>query len=140
MATRGQIPTATIIKLARGNPGRRPLPKNEPTPIGAIRKPKGMRGLPSDLWDEFIANMHWLSWVDGPKARLWCYLEADVRLKPEGTTPAAVAQLRALGSELGFDPGSRARLGMAAGLRKTDAEQNKETVAAKFFDRHGRSD
>jgi hypothetical protein len=132
----GRKPTATVIKLATGNPGRRPLPKDEPIPVGAIRKPKGMRGLPSDLWDEFIANMHWLSWVDGPKARLWCYLEADVRLKPEGTTPAAVAQLRALGSELGFDPGSRARLGMA-GMRSPDAKQ-KETVESEFFDRHKR--
>src|SRR5215472_2885208 len=39
MAVRGRKPTATVIKLATGNPGRRPLPKHEPESAGRPVKP-----------------------------------------------------------------------------------------------------
>jgi phage terminase small subunit len=48
-----------------------------------------------------------------------------------------ISRLTVVGSELGFDPGSRARLGMA-GVAPRDAEHSKETVESEFFDRHER--
>ena len=39
MAVRGRKPTATIIKLATGNPGRRALPQREPPATGVPIKP-----------------------------------------------------------------------------------------------------
>jgi hypothetical protein len=132
----GPKPTATIIKLARGNPGKRPLPQNEPVVTGAPVKPKGLTGLPSKIWDEFIPRMYWITWADGPKAELWCHLQAEVRTNPHEMVTARIAQWRALGSELGLDPGSRARLGT---VTTRDAKQNKETVESEFFDRHKRN-
>jgi phage terminase small subunit len=134
MATRGPKRTATIIKLARGNPGRRPLPQDEPTVTGRPIKPPKLGKRANQLWDE-VAGFSWLTAADGYKLHVWCELHAEFERGPSKMISARIAQLRAVGSELGLDPGSRARLGMATALRKTDAEQNKETVAAKFFDR-----
>jgi hypothetical protein len=82
MATRGRKPTATVIKLARGNPGRRPVPAGEPVPVGAIEKPPALRGKPAMLWEKFIARAHWLTWADGPKSLLWCHLQAQFERAP----------------------------------------------------------
>ena len=127
MAMRGRKPTATVIKLARGNPGRRPLPQGEPAPQGAAEKPDGLSGRPSLLWDQFIGRAYWLTWADGPKALIWCHLQAEFERKPGKMVSSRIAQLRALGSELGLDPASRARLGVR------DGEQEREDPAAKYL-------
>jgi hypothetical protein len=94
----------------------------------ALAKPRGLSGRAAKLWDEHIARCHWLTWADGPKARLWCRLQAEADQSTKNMTSSRIAQLRALGSELGFDPPSRARLGMANG------EQKPEDPAAKYLD------
>jgi hypothetical protein len=127
MATRGRKPTATVIKLARGNPGRRPLPRDEPRPQGDVEKPDGLSGRPSLLWDQFIERAFWLTWADGPKALIWCHLQAEFERKPGKMVASRIAQLRALGSELGLDPASRARLGVR------DDDKAREDPAAKYI-------
>ena len=42
---------------------------------------------------------------------MWVYLQAEFEADPAMMTAARIAQLRALGSELGLDPSSRARAG-----------------------------
>lgn len=111
MAIRGRKPTATVIRLATGNPGRRPIPMGEPVPNGAIERPAGLKGKPAALWDRFIARASWLTWADGPKALMWCHLQAEFERAPGKMVASRISQLRALGSELGLDPSSRARLG-----------------------------
>jgi hypothetical protein len=114
MAIRGRKPTATDLKLQRGNPGKRRLPQGEPRPQGLIEPPAKLSGRALALWDAFVARAHWLTWADGPKAFLWVHLQAEFENAPSRMVAARIAQLRALGSELGFDPSSRSRLGAVA--------------------------
>jgi hypothetical protein len=108
---RGRKPTATIIKLVRGNPGRRPLPQREPWVGGPIERPSGLRGRAGKLWDSVIGRAWWLAWPDGPKALVWCHLQAEFQRSPNSMIAAHMAQLRGLASDLGLDPAARTRLG-----------------------------
>jgi hypothetical protein len=79
-----------------------------------------MRGKASMLWDTTITRAHWLTWSDSEKAWLWCYLAAEMEKSKGKTVAARIAQFRALGSELGFDPASRQRLGVEANPARDD--------------------
>jgi hypothetical protein len=131
----GPKPTATIIKLARGNPGRRPLPVNEPTVAGIPIKPSKLSKRANQFWDQVVGFSVWLTEAESFKLFMWAELHAEFERAPSRMIAGRIAQLRALGSELGLDPGSRARLGMA---RPRDEEQKRETVESEFFDRHKR--
>jgi hypothetical protein len=126
MAIRGQKPTATILRLAAGNPGKRPIAAGEPEPGGVIERPDKLKGKPGALWDRFIARCHWLTWADGPKALMWCHMQAQFERDPDGMIAGRISQLRALGSELGLDPSSRARLGTKG------ADGNEKDPASKY--------
>lgn len=128
MAIRGQRPKPTMLRVLEGNREHRPLPTGEPSPEGAVVKPKKLRGRAGALWDEFIARAFWLTWADGPKAMMWCHLQAEFERSPAKMVSSRIAQLRALGSELGLDPASRARLGTAKETPKKDGDP-----AAKYF-------
>jgi len=111
MATRGRKPKATHLHLVTGTfRADRHGGEGEPELEAAIEKPPKLRGRASQLWDQFIARAFWLRWADGPKALVWCHLQAEFEKRPLGMTASRIAQLRALGSELGLDPASRARL------------------------------
>jgi hypothetical protein len=137
MAIRGKKPTATIVKLHQGTlrPGR--ANPEEPKPEGAVEKPKGLRGKASQLWDRFIGRAFWLTWADGPKALIWCHLQAEFERSPKDMQSARIAQLRALGSELGLDPSSRSRLGAAlkpgGSPNGAEAEQEPKNGTGKYF-------
>lgn len=111
MGIRGQKPKPTFLKLVGGNAGKRPMPANDPMPEGAPVKPKGLRGNASKLWDDRIVKAFWLTWADTDKAAMWCMLQAQWYASKGAMVAARIGQLRALGSELGFDPASRARIG-----------------------------
>lgn len=111
MATRGPKPTATVVKLAAGNPGRRPLPKGEPLPTGRPVPPLAMSGRQADLWAQFVAPAWWLTEFDAPAAWLWCQLQAEAEANPTGFLSARIGQLRGLYNELGLTPSARTRLG-----------------------------
>ena len=125
MAISGRKPKATVVKLVTGNPGRRPLNAADPMPTDRPRPPIRMSGRPAALWKRYIAKAWWLADADSPKAWLWCELQAQAEADPVGFLSARIAQLRALGSELGLDPASRARMG-------TPPASN--DPAARFFD------
>lgn len=120
MATRGRKPTATVLHLVTGNPGDRPLPKDEPDPGGPVERPDKLNKTVGKLWDKWIARAYWLTWADSPKALMWCYLHAEFERSPGKMLSARIAQLRALGSELGLDPSSRRRMGEGNGGKKKD--------------------
>lgn len=111
MAISGRKPTPNVIKMVMGNPGRRPLNTAAPTPTDRPRPPIKMAGRPAALWKRYIAKAWWLADADSPKAWLWCELQAQAEADPAAFLSARIAQLRALGSELGLDPASRARMG-----------------------------
>jgi hypothetical protein len=113
MALRGTKPKPTVVKLVAGNPGKRPLQAGEPLPDGAPSPPIAMQGRPRALWRRYIVKAWWLTSADAPKAWLWCEMQAEAEENPRAMTAARIGQLRALGSELGMDPASRARLAPA---------------------------
>jgi hypothetical protein len=96
-----------------GNPGKRPLPPPDPLPAGSIERPENLDPAVAVFWDRFIARAFWLTWADGPKALMWCCLMSEFQQSPTKMLSARIAQLRALGSELGFDAASRTRMSIA---------------------------
>jgi phage terminase small subunit len=124
----GQRPTPTLIKLARGNPGKRPLPEAEPMPENPPVMPKWLEGRGAQLWDELVRVAFWLREPDSYKLAAWCDRQAEYE-KPECRaewTAADRREHRSLGSELGLDPSSRARMGMVRNAKKA-------TGAGQFF-------
>src|SRR6266404_4159380 len=112
MAISGRKPKPAHLKLVTGNPGDRPLqPQRDTAGIegGPVEKPAGLKStsVAGKLWDQYIARCHWLSWADGPKAMMWCHLQAEYQKAPTKMIASRIAQLRALGSELGLDVSSR---------------------------------
>ena len=126
MATRGARPKPTFLRIVGGNAGKRPLPKNDPMPEGPPEKPPGMDGEAGALWNIRIARAHWLTWADSDKAAMWCLLQAEFYAANGDITAARIAQLRALGSELGFDPSSRARIGADASPKEKSKDPSIE--------------
>ncbi|CAJ7420107.1 P27 family phage terminase small subunit [Burkholderia pseudomallei] len=47
---RGRKPTPTALKLVRGNPGKRPLPENEPTPSLDVQMPEYLSAQAAKHW------------------------------------------------------------------------------------------
>ena len=115
-----------MIKLATGNPGRRHLPQDEPAADGRPIKPPKLGERADALWDR-VSALPWLTEADSYKLHVWCELQAEFEHAPSMMIASRIAQLRAVGSELGFDPGSRARLGKGASGGK------QEETAAKYF-------
>ena len=127
MATRGARPKPTVLRLIQGNAGKRRIGASDPSPQGAPVKPKALAGPAAKLWDERIAKAFWLTWADTDKAAMWCLLQAEFYASEGAMIAARIGQLRALGSELGFDPSSRARLGASG------ANPEKQDPAAEFL-------
>lgn len=124
MAVAGRKPKASVIKLVTGNPGRRPLNAAEPIPTGRPTPPKPLSGRPLVLWRRYISRAWWLTEFDAPKAWAWVHLHAEMEDDPKAFLSSRLAQLRALGSELGLGPASRARFG---------APPEKKTKGADYF-------
>jgi hypothetical protein len=123
---KGRKPKASIIKLVTGNPGRRPVPGNEPTPEGRPIKPPKLKGRAAELWDQ-VAGYPWLTEADSFTLHIWAQLQAQFERTPVAMIASRIAQLRAVAGELGLNPPARARLG-------TDGKRQDELdPAAKYF-------
>jgi len=75
--------------------------------------PKAIR-----YWNRYIVPAHWLTRADETKSAIWCNLMAEYEAATEKMIAAKMWQLRGLGSELGFDPVSRTRIGSRKGVKK----------------------
>jgi len=126
MAKRGQPPTSNLVKLVRGNPGKRAICA-EPQPAGKPVKPAAISLRAGELWDEVAAACPWLRQPDGYKLHVWCELQAEFEAAPSEMMSFRLTQLRALGSELGLDPVSRAR------IKTGEVPQQGSDIAAKYF-------
>lgn len=112
MAKRGPKPTATVVKLVRGNPGRRPLPVGEPMPEGRPKPPTPLSGRPLALWRAYVSPAWWLTRADSVMCLVFVQLAAEFEAYPHTMLSARISNLRACASSLGFEgPGSRARFG-----------------------------
>lgn len=138
MAGRKPIPTA--LKILRGNPGRRPLPKDEPQiPAGIPEAPKHLTGKAKKEWHRIVPELHkagLLTKVDGTALAAYCdcfaqWAEASRQLKKTGLlvkgslgepvinplwkiSNAAMERMKQFLVEFGMTPSSRSRVKSAS--------------------------
>lgn len=121
---RGRHPKPTALKILEGNPGKRALPKEEPTPSGKAVKPKWLRKKTGgEVWDTYapiVEGMGLLTDADVETFARWCVLAAEFRADTEDFTAAKMARMDSLEQRFGLDPSSRARLGGAGRKKKTN--------------------
>ena len=80
---RGRRPKPTALKLIEGNPGKRPLPKDEPTPPVGATKPKGLGAVASRKWDELaplLTESRILTVVDAGALEAYCVAYEEYEL------------------------------------------------------------
>src|SRR3990167_3655274 len=113
----GRKPTPTAMKLLAGNPGKRPLNRRAPKPtLGVPPCPKWLSLEARKEWRwvvKELAQAGVLSRIDRTMLAVYCHLVAEfvqAAAKGESVIPAKIAQIRALASEFGLTPSSRARL------------------------------
>ena len=132
---RGPKPKPTHIKLVTGNPGKRPLPQDEPQPRGPLStRPRYLKGRAAKLYDDILVVAWWLRDADTYKAGMWCVLQAEFEKSAKQMNAGRIAQLRTLASELGLDPASRARLGVVGGKRGKEAQEKPKEKDPYFGD------
>jgi P27 family predicted phage terminase small subunit len=134
---RGPPPKPTVIKILNGNPGKRPLPDNEPQPAPAtgLQPPGWLKGHAMAIWQEIVPELERLGLLTLlDRAAVLCYcqawaefllstevLEKDGRYVQRGTgglaSHPAIAQQRTawraikdFSALFGLDPSSRSRI------------------------------
>ena len=113
--------------------GPRPADGAEPSAtLVSTSRPKYLRGRAAALWGEVAALCWWLTATDSFKAGMWCALQAEFERGPAKMTAARINALRALGSELGLDPATRAR--MQVGRRTSSGDGFEDYLNRRFFD------
>lgn len=119
----GRNPKPTALKILQGNPGKRPLPDNEPQPTGKAVMPGWLLVGAREVWAEFapiVGGMGLLTDADAETFGRWCSLAAEFRLCPTSMPANRIARMDALESRFGLDPSSRAKLGMASQKKKKE--------------------
>ena len=150
---RGRKATPTAIKVATGNPGRRPLPKHEPKPIrGMPDAPAWMSDSQRAIWEYAVeqapagvlSSMDWtvftvyvVAAAAHQDAALKCAELGTVITTTNGNevqapwvgmlNRQALILLRAC-SELGFTPASRSKV-----VVMDDGDGEEEDPAARYF-------
>lgn len=144
MAVRGTRPKPTAIKLLAGNPGHRPLQKNEPQPTEAMAgAPAWMSDTQRELWQTVVdsappgllktidegAMVAYIVAADIHRAAAEAIAKHGMLIKDKNTgapvlnpfisvvAKQATVMMRAA-SEMGFTPSSRSRVTVAAPPKK----------------------
>lgn len=126
----GRKPLPTLVKIATGNRGHQALPRGEPMPEGPPVMPTWLQGgRELELWADLVRMCFWLKEPDSHKMAAWAHLTAKMedRKYREAQSMTEFGKWMMLGSELGLDPISRARMGM---VKRGTA---KEDPARKYF-------
>ena len=91
---RGRKPVPTPLRVVRGNPGKRPLPQNEPVPpAGEMLCPAWVQGRAKDIWHELrpvLEGMRVLTLADAAMFAVLCetqaeFIEARLDVRERGT-------------------------------------------------------
>jgi P27 family predicted phage terminase small subunit len=138
MSRTGRPPKPTALKLVARNPGKRPLPKNEPMPrIESPPRPKHLSGEAAMEWDRLapaLVRLRLLSRLDRAAFAAYCaawgrHVEAEEQIaKASAVTSSrlgssvvnpwatisrqAADQMCKFLSEFGLSPAARARLAL----------------------------
>ena len=144
----GRKPTPSSLKLLQGNPGRRPLNPEEPTPLPRLPRPPGhLSEEARKEWrraGRFLLNLGLVSDLDRAAFAAYCtaygrWVEAEqalstfgVMLKSPSGFPVqspylavanrALEQMRSFLSEFGMSPASRTRVSGQAELLDDSAD------------------
>jgi len=140
MTRRGRKPKPTALKVLEGNPGKRPLPQNEPKPKPiAPERPPWLTGEGRKMWERLapeLERLGLLTAIDGEAFAAACqcwktYVDCQRHLKKHGYTYAyvnkagaeneierpqvkiaqkALDQFKAFCAEFGLTPSSRTRI------------------------------
>lgn len=114
MAGRPRKPT--VLKILTGNPGRRPLPKNEPKPPVGATCPDWLTVSQRKLWREWaplFIELGVLTEADTLAFANWMILQDQIRLltKAGEPTPGAILKLaQSYAVQFGATPAGRARV------------------------------
>lgn len=128
---RGPPPKPTALKILEGNPGRRPLPEDEPTPEGHAEPPGWMRPAARKIWDEYAPKLDYLGVltdIDAEAFAQWCTLASMFRRKPVDMPASKLARMDSLAQQFGLTPSSRTRI-------KVTPKKPNESPAEKYFRR-----
>jgi P27 family predicted phage terminase small subunit len=127
----GAKPKSTALKLLEGNPGKRPLPANEPKArVTMPAPPSALSDAARSEWLRIVPEMYELGMMtnlDVPALSAWCEAVSDfygalVELKTSPATAskryagalrrrdAASERLRKWAAEFGFTPSARTRI------------------------------
>ena len=116
---RGRKPKPTVLKLITGNPGKRPLNKQEPKvePVtGEIKPPEHLKGAAVEEWNIQIAYLTKNGVIGANELSIladYCYLYGKfVQYAAVGETmnAALIGQMRGLRAELGIGPSVRSKI------------------------------
>jgi phage terminase small subunit len=111
---KGPQPQPTVLKILRGNPGKRRLPENEPKPEPGIPDmPAWIKSYPlaEECWHwlvEQLGGMGVLCKADGRCMELYC--SAYSTWREDLCSVGRMRALQSLGSELGLSPAARTRI------------------------------
>ena len=156
MGKRGPRPTPTALRILRGNPSQKALPKDEPEPPPAEPSmtacPNWVKGSGRTLWNKMAPRalgLGLLTVVDMPKFEAFCmaygrwrqYERLAERVGPADAVAkgyrkaadTASSRMAQLGSAFGFDPSSRT--GVKATRQSLPADAG-EAVKRRFFGSH----
>ena len=149
---KGRHSQPTKIKALRGNPGKRPLPENEPQPIASTGKaPAWLTGKAKAIWNSIVPPLlacGILTALDEQLLGRYCetiglYRKCrdllssggpvlDGKRNPAGTTMNdCLVQLRLMEVELGLTPSARSRLTTNPLDRREDSLESFLKVAGK---------
>lgn len=129
MATSGQRPKAAALRLIDGTAAAPTLPKDSPIAEGRPVLPKWLKGTAVAIWHEANRRWFWLAEADSYKLAMFASAEAEFqRVGFKEWQTNRLAEHRKLQSDLGGDPGSRARISGGSTPGKTDPGES-------FFDR-----
>lgn len=146
MARKGRPPKPTTLKVLEGNPGKRPLPKNEPKPRPISPKcPSWLDREAKKLWKQLMPELERLglmSIIDGAAFEAVCqnyatWVKCEKYLKKQGMTfetdtgyitqrpevaigQKALKAVHTFMTEFGLTPASRVRLGTKASSEEDD--------------------
>ena len=127
---RGAKPKPTKLKILAGNPGRRPLPKDEPKPRGKAVMPQWLNAEARVVWQELAPvteSLGLLTDHDAEQFGTLCTELAAYRKDPAGTMTSRITVIKALFAEFGMGPSARTRISVP---KKGDGSDE-----ARFFGR-----
>lgn len=153
---RGRKPTPTLLKLAAGNPGRRPLNATEPVPPpGPLVKPDWLDGYASEMWDWIVPHLEGARIVrpaDTTLVTQYCVTYSQWRTAAEWVRDHGLTNpdnegrdwpqtkvfrqlgllLVKLASELGITPAARPRLSVAEN-GAIEGTRSADEIRRRFF-------